>query len=188
MLNTLFGVMFFVMLLTLGIDSAFSLVEAVTSGIRDKFGWSHKKCNLTTGCIGFGIGLLFISGAGLYWLDIVDYFMNFFGLALACLIECVVIGWIFTTTKVADHVNAMPGLNIGKWWEVMIKFIAPLILTILLITELVARIKSPYEGYPRGAELIGAAVMFVIIPVAAIIFSRLKGVGPGDPELSKKTK
>ncbi len=66
--------------------------------------------------------------------------------------------------------------------------IAPLILTILLITELVARIKSPYEGYPRGAELIGAAVMFVIIPVAAIIFSRLKGVGPVDPELSKKAK
>lgn len=85
MLNTLFGIMFFVMLLTLGIDSAFSLVEAVTSDIRDKFGWSHKKCNLTTGCIGLGIGLVFISGAGLYWLDIVDYFMNFFGLALACL-------------------------------------------------------------------------------------------------------
>ena len=188
MLNTLFGVMFFVMLLTLGIDSAFSLVEAVTSGIRDKFGWSHKKCNLTTGCIGFGFGLVFISGAGLYWLDIVDYFMNFFGLALACLIECVVIGWIFKTTKVMDHVNAMPGLNIGKWWEVMIKFIAPLILTILLITELVARIKSPYEGYPREAELIGAAVMFVIIPVAAIILSRLKGVGTVDPELSKKAK
>jgi NSS family neurotransmitter:Na+ symporter len=82
----------------------------------------------------------------------------------------------------------MPGMNIGKWWEVMIKFIAPLILTILLITELVAGIKLPYKGFPRGAELIGAAVMFVIIPVAAIIFSRLKGVGPVDSELSKKAK
>ena len=186
MLNTLFGIMFFVMLLTLGIDSAFSLVEAVTSGIRDKFGWSHKKCNITTGCVGFGFGLVFISGAGLYWLDIVDYFMNFFGLALACLIECVVIGWIFTTTKVMDHVNAMPGLNIGKVWEVMIKFIAPLILIILLTTEIVARIKAPYEGYPRGAELIGAAVMFVVIPVAAIFLSRLKGVGTVEIELSKR--
>lgn len=74
-------------------------------------------------------------------------------------------------------------------WESRTSFVlAPLILTILLITELVARIKSPYEGYPRWAELIGAAVMFLIIPVAAIIFSRLKGVGPVDPELSKKAK
>ncbi len=70
----------------------------------------------------------------------------------------------------------------------MIKFYAPLILTILLITELVAGIKLPYEGYPRGAELIGAAVMFVIIPVAANIFSRFKGVGPVDPEPLKKAK
>ncbi len=185
MLNTLFGILFFVMLLTLGIDSAFSLVEAVTSGIRDKFGWSHKKANLMVSYIGFVFGLLFISGAGLYWLDIVDYFMNFFGLAIAILIECIVIGWIFKTTRLMDHVNTLPGLKIGKVWEIMIKFIAPLVLFALLITELVARFKAPYEGYPRGAELIGAAIIFVIIPVAAVIFAKAKGVEAAGTELKK---
>ena len=83
------------------------------------------------------------------------------------------------------HVNAMPGMTIGKVWEIMIKFIAPLILIILLTTEFVARIKAPYEGYPREAELIGAAVMFIIIPVAAIIFSRLNGAGAVEIERLK---
>ncbi|CAN2044133.1 Transporter [Candidatus Magnetomoraceae bacterium gMMP-13] len=178
MLNTFFGIMFFIMLLTLGIDSSFSLVEGATSAIRDKFGWNHKKTNLMVAGICFVFGLLFISGAGLYWLNIMDYFMNFFGLAIACLMECIVIGWIFKTSTVMDHVNSMPGMKISKWWDVMIRFIAPLILIVLLITEIIARIKAPYEGYPRGAEFIGAAVMFVLIPVAAYVFSKLKARVP----------
>lgn len=181
-LNTLFGVLFFLMLLTLGIDSAFSLLEGVTCGIRDKFGWSHKKTNLTVSAVAFLFGLLFVSGAGLYWLDIVDYFMNFFGLALACLIECIVIGWVFKTTRLMSHVNSMPGMKIGKVWEIMIKFVAPLVLFALLVTEVVARFKAPYEGYPRGAELIGVAVMFVFIPVAAVILTELKGVETAGKE------
>jgi hypothetical protein len=83
----------------------------------------------------FGFGLVCISGAGLYWLNIV--------------------------------------------------FLAPLISIILLTTAFVARIEAPHEGYPRGAEFIGAAVMFMIIPVAAIIFSRRNGVGAVAIELSK---
>ncbi len=189
MLNTLFGVMFFVMLLTLGIDSAFSLVEGVTAAIRDKFGWSHKRANLTVACIGFLFGLIFISGAGLYWLDIVDYFMNFFGLALACLIECIVIGWIFRTTNVISHVNAMPGLKIGKLWETMIKFVAPAIIACLLVTEVIARIRAPYEGYPRAAELIGASIMFVVIPCAAYFLAKAKtGIAETGAEAIKNSQ
>lgn len=174
MLNTLFAVLFFLMLLTLGIDSAFSLVEGVTASLRDKFGWSHKTTNIATAMVGFLFGLIFISGAGLYWLDIIDYFMNFFGLAIACMIECIVIGWIFKTTHVMKHVNSMPGLKIGKVWEIMIKFVVPFILSALLITESIARYKAPYEGYPRKAEAIGALVLFVILPVCAFIFAKMK--------------
>jgi NSS family neurotransmitter:Na+ symporter len=174
MLNKLFGVLFFLMLLTLGIDSAFSLVEAVTAAIRDKFGWSHKKANLTVCAPAFCIGLVFASGAGLYWLDIIDYFMNFFGLSSLCLIECIVIGWIFKTKNVMAHVNSNPGLKIGKIWETMIKFIAPMILIVLIASEAIDRFKAPYSGYPRSAELIGAAVMFILIPLAAFFLSHAK--------------
>lgn len=45
-LSQLFGILFFVMLLTLAVDSAFSLVEAVASAVRDKFGVSHRTANL----------------------------------------------------------------------------------------------------------------------------------------------
>ncbi|MCP3921456.1 MAG: sodium-dependent transporter [Desulfobacterales bacterium] len=174
MLNNLFGVLFFVMLLTLGIDSAFSLVEGVTSGLRDKLGWTHKRANITVALVAFMFGLIFISGAGLYWLDIVDYFLNFFGLALVCIIECYVFGWVFGTKKIIDHNNEMPGLKLGKVWEVMIKYVAPVILVVLLISEAITRFKSPYGGYSRSAEFIGFLVMFVFIPLGAFILSKIK--------------
>ena len=174
MLNAFFGVMFFLMLILLGIDSAFSLVEAVTAGIRDKFGWSHRRANLTVGGASFVCGLLFISGPGLYWLDIIDYFMNFFGLTLSCMIECLIIGWVYKTTTVMDHVNQLPGRKLGHMWELMIQFIAPLILVALLVTEVAARFKAPYGGYPRSAELVGVLVTFVALPLGAVLFTRAR--------------
>ncbi|MCP4747336.1 MAG: sodium-dependent transporter [Desulfobacteraceae bacterium] len=174
MLNKLFGVLFFFMLLTLGIDSAFSLVEGVTSAVKDKFGWSHRRTNLTVAVFGFFCGFLFISGAGLYWLDIIDYFMNFFGLAIACLIECYVIGWVYSTVKLKEHINSLPGMKIGGIWEIMIKLVAPIILVVLLGWEIIARINAPYENYPRLAEGLGALVMFVLIPLAGFMFAKAK--------------
>ena len=176
MLNTLFGVLFFLMLLTLGIDSAFSLVEGVSAAVRDKFGWSHRKSNLTVAGISFVIGLLFISGAGLYWLDIVDYFMTFFGLAIACLIECYIIGWAYSTAKVQKHVNALPGMKLGNMWTIMIKFVSPVVLLALLGSEIISRFSEAYGGYPRSAELIGAAVMFILLPLGGYLLGRAKAV------------
>ncbi len=84
----LFGVLFFLMLLTLAVDSAFSLLEAVTASFKDKFGWSHKRANLTIGGVSFLLGLPLLTGAGLHFLDITDRFMNQFGLTLVVLGEC----------------------------------------------------------------------------------------------------
>ena len=129
----------------------------------------------------FAIGLLFISGSGLYWLDIVDYFMNNFGLILACMIECVVFAWVYKASKVKEYTNSLPGLKIGKFWTVMIKYISPVVLLFMLVTEVISRVKSVYGDYPREAELVGWAVMFLLIPLAALIITKKKGVK--TPEL-----
>ena len=174
MLNSFFGVLFFLMLLTLGIDSAFSLVEASACGLKDKFGWSNLKANFIVSGASFTIGLLFISGSGLYWLDIVDYFMNHFGLIFACLIECIVFAWIYKIDKIKDHINSLHGMKVGKFWIVMIKYVSPLVLLFMIASEIVTRIGTAYEGYPRTAELVGWVVMFVLVPLAAILITRKK--------------
>ncbi len=162
----LFTALFFLMLLTLGIDSLFSLVEAVTAALRDKWGLSQRKALL--GVIGVGAlaGLPFISGAGLYWIDTTDHFMNHFGLPIICALECVGVAWIWRTSKLREHLNERSWLKIGRWLDPLVGVLVPLTLLGLAVHEALARWRGAYGGYPRSTELvfgwavIGVAILF----------------------------
>ena len=127
-----FGIIFFLMLLTLAIDSAFSLLEAISSSMRDKFGWSIKRSNITISSIALVIGLIFTTGAGLYWLDIVDKWIEFFGLCAVVLVECVVLGWFFKLNKLREYANAYSEIKIVKLWNYLIKWIITIIIFFLI--------------------------------------------------------
>ena len=170
-LSQLFGILFFVMLLTLAVDSAFSLVEAVASAVRDKFGVSHRTANLTIAFIGFVFGLIFITGAGLYWLDIVDHFMEHFGLTAVVLVECIVLGWFYETKDLQNHLNSVSNIKIGNWWIPLIKVILPLILFYLLVSQFIIEIKNPYGNYPIIAILIAGWLLSGLLPILGFIFS-----------------
>ena len=69
-----FGPLFFIMLLALAVDSAFSLVEGVVTPIEDKFGWSYRKALLVVCGVSFALGIPFTFQSGLFWFDTVDNF------------------------------------------------------------------------------------------------------------------
>ena len=125
------------MLLTLGIDSAFSLTEAIVAGVRDKFGWGQRATNITVAGIAFVFGILITTRAGLYWLDIVDYFMNNFGLFVVGLLQAIFIGWIFGAKKLRIYANGLSELTVGRWWDILIRYFVPLVSLVLLIYTLV---------------------------------------------------
>lgn len=169
----IFGPLFFLMLLTLAIDSAFSLVEAVVTPIEDKFKWKHRKALYIVCGLGLILGLPHMFQSGLYWFDILDNFMNQFGLAVACLMECIVFGYIYKTSRIRREL-AETGDHIGRWWDFMIKFICPVAILLLVINEVVERIKKPYEGYPRIAEFLGGWLALILIVSAAICLTLVR--------------
>ncbi len=172
--SRLFGVLFFLMLLTLGIDSAFSLTEAVSAGIMDKWKLSRKKVNFSIASIAFFIGLVFCMGSGLYWLDIVDRFMNNFGLIIVALLECIVLGYFYNLEELRQYANKNSEIRVGKWWNVLIKIVTPLALLVLLSNEIIDRIKGAYENYPRWAEFVGGWFVLLLIAVTALLLTRKK--------------
>lgn len=167
----LFGICFFLMLLTLGIDSAFSLTESVVAGVRDKFRWNQKATNFSVASIAFIIGLLFTTRAGLYWLDIVDYFMNNFGLFIVGFLEAIFVGYIFGAEKLRRYANGLSEITIGRWWDFLVRYFIPLVSFILLVYSVKDRILKPYGGYPRSAEFWGGWFVLLIILIISIIFS-----------------
>lgn len=169
-----FGIFFFLMLLTLGIDSAFSLTEAIVAGVRDKFRWSQRATNITIAGMAFIIGIIFTTRSGLYWLDIVDYFMNNFGLFVVGLLEAIFIGYIYGADKLRKYANDLSELAVGRWWDFLIRYFVPFISLILLIYTLKERLFAPYGGYPRIAEFLGGWLVIIIFVVVSILLSSVK--------------
>ncbi|KQC10082.1 MAG: hypothetical protein APR54_03305 [Candidatus Cloacimonas sp. SDB] len=172
--SRLFGILFFLMLLTLAIDSAFSLVEAVASSLRDKFGWSTKRSNFSVAVVGLLFGIIFTTGAGLYWLDIVDKWLEFFGLSAVVLFECVVIGWFFKLSDLREYANSYSEVKIGKLWDVMIKFIIPIIIFLLIVNETIKLISRGYGNYPSSALLIAGWGVVILLPILAVVIALFK--------------
>ncbi len=172
-----FGILFFLMLLTLAVDSAFSLVEAIASSLRDKFGWSHKKSNLITAGSAFVIGILFTTGAGLYWLDLVDKWLEVFGLSMVVLVECIVLSWFFKIDELRKYANDYSEVKVSKWWNYILKFYVPIVVFALILTDAIKLITKGYEGYPAKALLFGGWMVVIVVPILAIIIASVKSRG-----------
>ena len=123
------GSLFFLSLLSLGIDSAFSIVEAVIPGLHDAFYKAHRGliCGIICGA-GFLFGLIFCTRSGLMWLDIVDHWMNNYGLVLVGLLECIAVGYFWNISELRTFINERSEFKLNIWWDTFIRFLIPLVL------------------------------------------------------------
>ncbi len=162
------GVLFFFMLFLLGLGSAFSLVESVVTGIMDKFKTNRIPTIALVSIIGFAFGLFFCTRAGLLWLDVIDHFMNQFGLMTVCLMQALFIGWFAKTSDFRNHVNEFSEMKIGVWWDYLIKYLIPAVLTILLLSWITQRITGSYSDYSRSIEFWGGWMFVFFLPVTSL--------------------
>lgn len=166
------GVLFFICLIFAGLTSSVSLVEAVSAPFIDKFGWKRKNVVTVICILGFVVSIAFATNAGLYLLDIIDNFINNYGIVVIGLLEAFVIGWIVKPEKIRKHINSVSYFRIGKWWNIAIKYVTPAILTFMLISSIINELKNPYGGYSISAliaygwTIVGASI------IAAIIITR----------------
>ncbi len=167
-----FGVIFFLMLLTLGIDSAFSLVEGFATPLKDATGMKHVRVVAWLCVIGFAMGMLYVTKGGFHWLDIVDHYISDYGLVTIALAECVAVGWIFGSKKFREEINATSEIKIGVWWDICIAFITPLILGYFLISSLVKGILEPYGDYPLWANWVGGWGMIIVAIIISIFLAK----------------
>ncbi|MCQ2467322.1 MAG: sodium-dependent transporter [Clostridia bacterium] len=175
--NAIFAFVFYFCLITLAIDSLFSIIEGISTAISDKFNLDKKKTTLTICCIEGVLSLIYVTGAALAVLDIADYFINSYTLLLTGIGEVVVVGWFFKTSKVLEQVNKNTvKFKMPAWWFIpSIKYIAPVALTGLFIWNVVNLVKGggiygAADGYSLAANaLFGWAIMAFIVAFGFII-------------------
>ena len=194
----LFGCVFFLALLTLGIDSAFSIVEACLASICDTKPTWPRKYVLPGICLaGGGIGLLFTANrGGLGWLDLTDGLINGpFGILIVALAECLVVGWAWRgkfLREMREHANMHSDWRLHGWWDVTIKFVAPAFLSVLIAWSIsgvvhkeIGKYRASGADYALPYPLIIGSVIFLAIPsVCWILCHFSRRVDSTDPDKS----
>lgn len=179
-LNSFFALVFYLTLLTLAIDSAFSIIEGVSTAISDKFNVRKQRTTLVCCIVAFFISFVYITRGGLDWLDIVDYWCNNFNLITVGIIECVVVGWFFKTSKLRDEINLSAGkIKLLSGYDWLLRIVSPVILTTLFVWQMVILAKNGgYGGYPVWAQIVAGWLPTFIIYAGAIALQIISAKSP----------
>jgi NSS family neurotransmitter:Na+ symporter len=109
----------------------------------------------------------FSTTSGIYVLDIVDHFINQFGILLVAVVSMLVVSWVLRALPMlADHLNHNGSVHIGPWWHVLISVVAPAALVYILIDGFIADVQDAYGGYPQWMLLAfgwGAAAAVIVV-------------------------
>jgi len=137
-----FAILFFFMMLLLGIDSQFAFIETLATVLADA-GWGERLPRpALAGLICFVsylIGLIFVSRAGIYFLDLFDNYVSIYVVfAVGCL-ECV--GLIWTRQgQTWEHFKSLcvdhTGRHLGRLYEVVWGWICPGLCLLLVIVSI----------------------------------------------------
>ncbi len=150
-IGNIIACLFFAMVLFAALTSSVSILEAIVASFMDKFGWSRAKATIVEViialvgsiivCFGYNIWYFEIvlpNGAKAQILDIMDYISNNILMPVVAIGTCILIGWVVKPQTVIDEVerNGQPFGIRKNLYVVMIKYVAAILLLILLLKSL----------------------------------------------------
>ncbi|TNN19403.1 Sodium-dependent dopamine transporter [Schistosoma japonicum] len=175
--STYLSICFFLMLLTLGLDSSFGGSEAVITALSDEYPIiaNHREL-FVLGLFTFyvGVGALESTQGGIYWFHLFERTCVEYPILLAVLCETVCIAWIYGVDRFRQNIKQMLGFQPGIFWKICWKFIAPLFI-LFIVTFGLLNFQPLQLGdytYPLWANLLGgffSLSSILMIPIVAII-------------------
>ena len=166
----LLGPLFFLALVVAGFSSHISIMEAVTSAVIDRSGWSRKKAATVVCSVGALASLLFATNGGLLLLDVVDYFINNIAILGSCLAELLIVGWLLKPRELRKYANDLSDFHVGSWWDICIRFVGSAFLVAIVGNNLFTAVSENYGGYSDMAIMIcGWGLLAAMVAIAVII-------------------
>ena len=149
-IGNVIGCLFFAMVLFAAITSAVSVMAAIVSSFMDEFHFSRRKAATTETIVAIVVGtivclgynklffdIVLPNGSHAQILDVMDYISNNLLMPIVAIGTCILIGWIVKPKVVVDEVEKT-GCTFGrkKLYVIMIKYVAPILLVILLLKSI----------------------------------------------------
>lgn len=171
----LWSILFFLMLLTLGVDSQFVMVETVTTALMDRFPRiRHYKLLTVVACctIFFLLGLTLTTNGGPYMLELMDTYSGGWNLLFIAFCECISISYIYGVRRFLQDIECMIGNQIcgcmpfwltKYWWALMWCCITPIGVLFVILFSWVKYTDMEGEEFPDWADAIGWLMTFTVI-------------------------
>jgi solute carrier family 6 amino acid transporter-like protein 5/7/9/14 len=176
----LWSFLFFGMLITLGLDSQFTMTETLTTAVMDQYPQlrAHKgKVVIGASVIGFLLGLTMCSKGGLFMFELINWYSASQGLLICAIIEILAVMYGFGFRNFIDAIKEMEirlPIFMKYYWLSMWMVVTPVCLFFVLIMTFVqySPAWAPHVAmekyyFPNGIQAMGW--MMALVPVAAII-------------------
>ncbi|XP_058962915.2 sodium- and chloride-dependent GABA transporter 1-like [Pocillopora verrucosa] len=173
----IWSVIFFLMLITLGLDSQFGQVEVVAAAIIDQYPeilHRYREVVVLAVClIMFVLGLPCVTQGGIYVFNLLDSFSAGISLLFLVIFELMVVGWIYGAQNFAEKIARTIGYPVSKWWVICWKFVSPVMVIGIFLFSVIKYQPLTYEErpYPKWAEGLGwiiACASMLCVPITAV--------------------
>ncbi|XP_007949926.1 sodium- and chloride-dependent transporter XTRP3 [Orycteropus afer afer] len=135
--SQLWSVLYFFMLLMLGIGSMLGNTAAILTPLTDsKVISSHLPKEVISGLvclINCAIGMVFTMEAGNYWFDIFNDYAATLSLLLIVLVETVAVCYVYGLRRFESDLQSMTGRSLNWYWKIMWAGVSPLLIISLFI-------------------------------------------------------
>ncbi len=158
---------FFLLIFVGSLSTVLALIEPLSNAISEKFGWTRDRAVRQLVLVGLFLSFIFATGMGEYLLRITDSFITQFAIIFGVLLEIIVLGWVYDIEDIRSVLNSNSYIKVDKSWIITIKFILPIILTIIWILGVYNLILVG----DRQSLLVQSVIasIFVIVPLALTI-------------------
>lgn len=170
--SNLWAIMFFLMLIIIGIDSVFGSVDYLSAFVAAEFPILKQKFKKPTIVfficgVGFLGGLMFCGRSGVYMFNLFNHYAVGICLLFILLCESVIISWVFTIERINEKLREKTGEEIKPFFAFILKFITPTLAGISLLLGIIDEFSNP-EKLPGWAVFFGFCLM--VIPISLAIY------------------
>uniref|UniRef100_A0A4W5N212 Transporter n=1 Tax=Hucho hucho TaxID=62062 RepID=A0A4W5N212_9TELE len=141
---TFWAILFFIMLLLLGLDSQFVEVEGQITSLVDlypsvlRIGYRREIFIAVMCCISYLLGLTMVTKGGMYVFQLFDYYAAS-GVCLlwVAFFECIAVAWVYGADNFYDAIEDMIGYRPNPWMKWSWTYITPVLCAGCFIFSLV---------------------------------------------------
>ncbi|XP_065316728.1 sodium-dependent noradrenaline transporter-like [Gordionus sp. m RMFG-2023] len=182
--SVFFSIIFFLTLLTLGLDSLLGGMEAVITGLLDDLGPTLKSFGISKKVLigiviftSFCVALLCTTKDGIYWITFLDTYAAGTALLFIVFFEAVGVAWIYGVDRFSSNIEEMIGFRPNIYWRWCWKYISPTLIMAMITAGFLLNEPLRYGNYiyPKWANGFGwsmVASSILLIPFYAIWYLR----------------